>query len=192
MKALYTHDRLISDIKDMDKRAESLTDAQIDMVINDGYSEIAQYCHPFTNEEVVSMKEYYDISEEKLSLDLGDDVAYIYDLYGTNESTEPLSKIYDSNAIYQDGRYVGRVHVNLDYYPNYGIDNIVIKFAYNPEATADDIMVDKSTYSLMVAAFRVALDIRFKDDEREILNRKRLEQKCINILPHYPQDYMMV
>ena len=186
MQAKYTKEQIVADIKAMDKRAATLTDAEIDMVMNEGYAELMQYAQPFADEAVVPMSTYYDAGEKLFTIDIEDDVVYIYDVYGTIETVKPLVKVYDADGIYQDGRMTGRVHVDLDMVPT--LDNVVIKYTFTPSVTMEDIFMDKPTYNCTIAAFRVALDVRFKDFEREAANRQRLQEKCLTLLPNYPFD----
>ena len=186
MKKTYDKATIVADIKAMDMRAQKLSDAEVDMIMDEGYSELCGLVQPFTDEEVVEMGPYYTADELKLTLDVEEDVLYIYDLYATDESVTPLHKIYNKDGVYQDSRYTGRVHVDLNLLGT--VDNVVVKYAYTPEASDANIYVDKPTYNCMLAAFRVALDVRFKDDKREATGRARLHSKCLNLLPNYPQD----
>ncbi len=186
----YTRADINAAIKLLDKRCITLTDEQLDAIINEGYAELTQFAQPFANEEVVSMAPYYDLGEAKITLDIEEDCLYVYDLYATIETNTPLTKVRNSDGIVQDSRYVGRVHVDLDLIPT--VDNVVIKYTYVPDATADDIFVDKPTYNCMMQAFRVAIDVNFKDEKREVSNRVNLEQKCLMLLPNYMFDMMSV
>ena len=186
MKKEYTRDQIVTLVKTMDKRCASMTDDQIDLITNDAYSEISVYAQPFTDEAVVDMSDYYAAGEKVFTVDIEDDVAYIYDLYGTVETVTPLHKVYNANAIYQDGREVGRVHVDLSQCGT--INNVVIKYAYTPEATYDNVFMDKPTYSILIAALRVAIDVALKDEKRESKNRQLLQHKLENLLPVTAHD----
>jgi len=186
MKRKYTKEAIVADIKVMDKRALTMSDEQIDMIINDGYSYIGMFTQLFSNEDVLEMAEYYDLGEHKLTIDIEDDTQFIYDLYGTVETVEPLRKVYNADAIYQDGRYTGRIHINLDLCET--LDNVVIKYFYTPQATDLDIYVDAMAYSVMKQSFRVAIDSYLKDDKREAKSMSKLEGMCLNIVPDIPFD----
>ena len=195
MKSLYTKETMVADIKVMDKRTQTMSAEQIDVIIDEGYSNIGMFAQLFSNEEIVSMADYYDasnpdsanaVSEMKLTMDVEEDCLYIYDLYGTVESVSPLRKVYNADAIYQDGRYTGRFHVDLNLCET--IDNVVVKYTYTPQAIDADIYVDKPTYAVMKQAFRVAIDAYVKDDKREAKDMAKLEGMCLSILPNYPFD----
>ena len=197
-----TRAEVIKLITTLDKRTESFDDDDFNYVMDMGYAELGTVAHPFENEEVVPMSTYYDAGELKLTLDIEDDVAYVYDLYLTVEGltdvttyTNGIMKLRDENYIWKDSRQIGRVHVdlnNVNYDRNVGpvkIDNCIIKYAYTPTHTTENIYIDQPTYLAMRDAFGCALYNRLNDVERESQKRASLARTAAAILPSYPNDY---
>ena len=181
MKVEHTRAQIVADIKRLDVRAQKLTEDEISQIMDEGYSEISLHGQIFSNEQVVDMGTYYDANELKLTLDIEEDCLGIYDLYGTIESVVPLHKVYNADAIYQDGRYVGRIHIDLNLCET--IDNVVVKYYYTPVSTTDSIYVDGPAYNIMMESYRVALSRRFKDLKAEDRSLARLINKVSLLLP---------
>jgi len=192
MKKVVTRDELIVMINRLDKRTNGFTSEQYDDIINSAYGELSLLAQPFSDEVVVELDQYYDLDELSFTVDIDADVIYIYDLYLTDESNEPLTKIYNSDIVYQDGREVGRVHVKLDLYGSTAVlDNLVVKYSYTPVATSENVYFDQPTLNVMRDALSVAVYISVNDTNREADSRIRLSGNAEKLLPQYPQDYMM-
>ena len=200
-----TRAEVIKMISTLDKRTESFTDEDYNYVMDMGYAELATIVQAFNNEEVVSMEPYYTNGEMKLTLDIEEDVSYIYETYLTIENQTDLTlhphgikKITDENAIYKDGRAVGRIHIdlnklNLDKYGDTvsgtKADNAVIKYAFVPTHTTEDIYIDQPTYLAMRDAFGASLYNRLNDVERETQKRASLRRTAGAVLPVLPNDF---
>ncbi len=200
-----TKNEIITMIKSLDKRTDKFSDDDYDYVMDMGYAELATVTQAFYNEEVVSMTTYYDTGESKVTLDVEEDVLYIYETYLTIENQTDIlrfphgiAKITDENAIYKDGRYVGRVHVDLDKVntDRFGetlisgnADNAVIKYAFTPTSTSEDIFIDQGTYLAMRDAFGAALYNKLNDTEKESQKRASMHRTALAITPRYPNDF---
>ncbi len=203
-----TRSEIITLIKNFDKRTETFTDEDYNYVMDMGYAELATIVHAFTNEEVVSLKPFYEAGENKFTIDVEEDVAYVYDLYLTIENLTNLDlykhgikKLTDENIVYKDSRMVGRVHVDLtnmdkETYPEIvegtPANNLVIKYAYTPTSTTEDIYIDQPTYLAMRDAFGAALYNRLNDVERESQKRASLQRTGLAIVPQLPNDFRII
>lgn len=186
MKTKYTRDSINTFIRGLDVRAKTMSDSQLDNVINRGYAELMTVSSRlFSNEDVVSLDEYYEAGETKLSFDLEDDATEVYDLYLTIESDD-VNKTYcdevvqgigicrNKNVVYRDNRYIGRVHIDLDtkYYSNdYKFDNCLVKYYYTPKATDDDVMMSAQVWLTFTDAMWASLNYFLKDVESESQKR---------------------
>ena len=178
-------------------RTAKFTEDDYNYVIDMGYAELATVNHVFYNEEVVSMDEYYASGELKISLEVEDDVAFVYDLYLTREDkssdifSHGIEKVRNTNAIYKDNRQTGMFHIDLSKVKDGKVDNAIIKYAFTPEATTEIIYIDQQTYLAMRDAFGCALYNRLNDVEREAQKRASLQRTAKAILPTYPNDYII-
>jgi len=197
-----TRAEVLKMIQTLDKRTESLTDDDFNYIIDMGYAELNTIAHPFENEEVVPLKPYYDNGELKFTVDVVEDVSYVYDLYLTIEGHQDIhqykhgvQKLRNENVVYKDGRRVGRVHVDLTNLKtlaeadNKPADNLVIKYSYTPTHTTEDIYVDQPTLLAMRDAFGCALYNRLNDTDRESQKRAALGRTASAIVPRYPNDF---
>jgi hypothetical protein len=185
-------------IKTLDKRTDTFTEEDFDDVINIGYAELVLLSPVFSNEEVVPLDEYYEVGETKITLDITEDVDFVYDLYVTRENQDVevylhgIDKIRDESVIYKDSRAVGRVHVNLDNYKgSEQLDNVVIKYAYTPSAISEIVYMDQQTMLVMRDALGCALYNRLNDTEREKQKRASLIRAAKQLVPKYPYDYQI-
>jgi len=192
MKKQFTRDQLVDIIKSLDKRAETLTDAQLDIVMNDAYGELTAICNSaFSDEAVVSMSAYYDADEKTFTIDIEDDVIDIYDLYVTIEG-QPISvyqggviPIRDEHIIYRDSRESGRAHINLNA-SSMVLSNAIIKYYYVPQATDDTVYLDGITMSAYRSALNVALSKILHDTKRAgeyLVDLERLAQRIPSTEP---------
>ena len=172
MKNKFTHDDIVARMKAIDKRVETMTPALVDTLMDRGYALlVSQYGYSFTNEDVVSLDEYYTAGELLLSLDVEDDVVDIYSLYVTRESLDKdvykhgICREYNERYVYRDNRYSGRVHVDLNGTTTNQFDNVVIKYCYTPKSTDDDIMLDSITMTALEYAFATAIYSYVKDSD---------------------------
>lgn len=200
-----TKAEIVDIIASLDKRTDSFVDADYNYVMDMGYAELATVTQAFYNEEVVSMAPYYDAGESKITLDVQEDVLYVYETYLTIENQtnvfrfpHGIAKITDENAIYKDGRAVGRIHVDLDKVnidrfgesvSNNRADNAVIKYAYTPTSTSEDIYIDQGTLLALRDAFGAALFNKLNDVEKESQKRASLNRTAAAITPRYPNDF---
>jgi len=176
----YTRAEIVSFIKDLDTRAQKLSDAKIDSVINRGYAELMTTSKQlFSNEEVVALDEYYAAGEKKVSLDINEDVTEIYDIYFTiedednsicQEVVQGIGIYRNNNAIYRDNRYVGRFHFDLSEV-NEVFDNVISKYYYTPKATDADVFMSTQVYLAFQDAIWAALNYFLKDVDGESQKR---------------------
>jgi hypothetical protein len=193
----FTRAEVIKMISTLDVRTKEFTDEDYNYVMNMGYAELATVTHAFYNEEVVALKDYYENDESKITLDITEDVAFIYDLYVTIEGQEDIElfkhgirKIRDENIVYKDSRAIGRVHIDLaNHKEPYPLDNAVIKYAFTPRDTTEVIYIDQPTMLAMRDAFGCALYNRLNDVERESQKRASLQRTALAIVPTYPNDF---
>ena len=182
-KTKYTKDEIVAFIRDLDVRAKTLSDAKIDNIINRGYAELTTVSKRlFSNEEIVPLDEYYDVGEERLTLDIEDDVTEIYDIYVTKEGDnkwicqeeiQGVGMYRNSDVAFRDNRYLGRFHIDFtpDYLRNVVFDNCVVKYYYTPKAIDDEVFMDSQIYLAFQDAMWAALNYFMKDIEGESQKR---------------------
>ena len=197
-----TKPEIIKMISSLDTRTNKFTEEEFDYIIDMGYAELVSVNSVFNNEEIVSMAEYYEAGELKISLDIEEDVSYIYDMYLTKEGLEDtriyphgIHKIRNENAIYKDANSVGRIHIDLDQVPvddglsQRLVSNAVVLYAYTPSHTSEDVYIDQPTYLSMRDAFGCALYNKLNDTERETQKRASLQRTATLIPNKYPADF---
>ena len=193
MKKLYTPELIVQTVKDLDVRANKLSIDQINRIIDDGYAELATIVQAFSDEEIVPLAEYYETGEEKVTLDIQEDVNEIYDLYLTIEGKDPdiymygIEKIRDKRYIYRDNRYNGRVHIELGAL-NKEVDNAVLKYYYTPTHTNDNVYMDAQTWLAFKSTLAVALYDAVHDVTRNGQKRAEAIRRARAILPDLPED----
>ena len=195
MKNVYTRADIDEEVIDLDVRAQKLSQKKLDRVINKAFAEMTAITQAFQDEEVVSLKEFYKLGELQFTLDIEEDVTSVYDSYCTIEGSDPLiyphgiKKVRDENVIYEDNRYNGKVHVNLDMTKeNTPLDNVVIKYYYTPRATLTDVYMDAQTYLAFTFALGMALYDELHDVERAMQKRAGLDRTIKAIIPELPLD----
>ncbi len=193
MKKAYVPDMLIDAVKNLDVRAQKLSDTQINLIIDDGYTELCSIIQAFSNEEIVSLQIFYDEGEEKVTLDVEEDVNEIYDLYLTIENQDKaeydygIKKIRDKRVIYKDNRYNGRVHLDFELLTEV-VDNAVIKYYYTPTSSTETVYMDAQTWLALKSALGVALYDTLHDVERNGQKRAEATRRARAILPELPED----
>ncbi len=187
MKNKYTRIEILAFLKGLDTRAKSLTDAQMDNVINRGYAELLTTSKRiFSNEEVVSLDPFYESGESKITLEVEDDATEIYDIYTTIEgdrsSYAPAQEVVQGVGIYRntdfafrDNRAIGRFHLDLDAYDE-KFDNVIVKYYYTPKATDEDVYMDAQTYLSWTDAMWAAMNYFLKDVEGEAQKRASMHR----------------
>ena len=181
-KTAYTRESIAAFVKNLDTRAREFDEAKIDDVINRGYAELTTVSKKlFSNEEVLSLDDYYEASEEKFTLDIEEDVTEVYDIYVTIEGNDADKSICqdivqgigiyrNSDLAYRDNRYVGRCHVDLDVKDTI-FDSVVMKYYYTPKATTETIYMDSQVHMAFQDAMWAALNYFMKDVESEAQKR---------------------
>jgi hypothetical protein len=192
MKRKYTKDFIVDIVKHYDKRATKLTDKKIDEIIDQAYAELATLVQAFSDEEVVSVKDYLENGETKFTIDVLEDVSSIYDIYATIENPDSgfphgIQKIRDSEIVYLDNRYNGRVHVDLSK-KLLDIDNIVIKYYYVPTAETEEVYMDAQVMLALRNAIGITLYDYIKDIESSSQKRAATERTARAIIPSAPED----
>ncbi len=193
MKKAYTPDMILDVVKLLDTRADRLTDTQLNLIIDDGYTELCTIIQAFSNEEIVNLDPFYDGGEEKVTLDIEEDVNEIYDLYLSIESADPetydygIQKIRDKRIIYKDNRYNGRVHIDFQLMTNRA-DNAVLKYYYTPTSTSETVYMDAQTWLAFKSSLGVALYDTLHDVERNGQKRAEMTRRARAILPSMPED----
>lgn len=194
----YTKDEIVSFIRNLDVRAQDLSDVKIDNVIDRGYAELSTVSKRlFSNEEVVDLGPYYEASESNLTLDLEDDVTDIYDLYVTVEGDETNKDICqeviqgvgiyrNSDLAYRDNRHLGRLHLDLSAKDEV-FDNVVAKYYYTPKATNVDVYMDSQTYLAFQDAIWASLNYFLKDIQSEAQKRASMD-RTVKSAVQEPED----
>jgi hypothetical protein len=205
LKISYPKQYFIDRLKKLDKRALELDADDIDNIINDGFSELATISEFFSDEEVVSMKPYYESGEFQITIDIEEDVVAIYDYYLTVEQQSDISYKHgimrlqysdfrmldnsDVNSMWLDNRYNGRVHIDLSKVrKNLTVDNAVIKYFYTPTANADFYYMDQQTRLATESAMASAMYDYLHDVERASQKRAQFTRQALAIVPPYPED----
>ncbi len=193
MKKAYSPEVVTAATINLDIRAKKLTTAELNTVIDDAYTELCTIVQAFSNEEVVPLQSFYDTAEEKVMLDVEEDVSEIYDLYTTVEGQDKydydygIKKIRDKQIIYKDNRYNGRVHIEFDLAKE-AMDNAVIKYYYIPTHTTNIVYMDAQTWLAFKSALGVALYDTLHDVERNGQKRAEMTRRAKAILPSIPED----
>jgi hypothetical protein len=175
MKLIYTKQQILDRVKMLDKRVREMTDEQLDLLLDRGYSLLtSQYGSSFSDEEVIDLTPYYEAGELQLTLDIEEDVIDIYDLYLTVEGLDKLAypqgirKVRDDRCVYRDNRYNGRVHIDLDVRRGEDYTNAVIKYYYTPNSSTEAIYVDSVTLTALEYAFATAIYSYLKDADSKV------------------------
>lgn len=193
MKKEYTPETLINAVQNLDVRTKKLTDVQINNVIDDAYTELCTVIQVFSDEEVIPLAPFYETGEQRITLDIEEDVNDIYDLYLTIEGKDKdiyeygIEKIRDEKIIYKDERYNGRVHVDLDTMVQ-SADNIVLKYYYTPTSTTESVYMDAQTWLAFKSALGVAVYDTLHDVERNGQKRAEMGRRAKAIMPSLPED----
>ena len=193
MKKAYIPSMLTSAVIALDIRAQKLSESQINLIIDDGYTELCSVVQAFSNEEVVNLQTFYDSGEEKVTLDIEEDVNEIYDLYLAVEGQDKSSydygikKIRDHRVIYKDNRYNGRVHIDFSLLTT-KVDNAVMKYYYTPTSSTETVYMDAQTWLALKSALGVALYDTLHDVERNGQKRAETVRRARAILPELPED----
>jgi len=201
MKREYTKQDIVNVVKRSDKRTETLTDDQIDDVINFAYAELSTVARLFTDEAIIPVVDYYNAGEMLFTIDVEDDVVYIYDLYLTNENQDfelyehGIEKITDINAIYRDNRETGRVHINLaqarsETNAEVIVDNIIVKYFFTPHSTTESIFMDQPTFLALKNALSTALYDYMNDVERSMQKLSAMKRTGLAAIPNDPEDLL--
>jgi len=182
-------------IKSLDTRAKTFSEEDFNFVIDMGYAELGTFNHLFYNEEVIDLRPQYEAGELRFSLDIEEDVSFIYDLYLSKNDPEfdtldGQDKERSKKAIYKDSRYPGRVHVNLNEADD-TYEVAVLKYSFTPQSTTEEIYIDQPTYLAMRDAFGCALYNKLNDVERESQKRASLARTANSVIPKYPEDYII-
>jgi len=206
VKNTYTKEYFYKRIRNADVRAQKLDDDAVDNIINDGFAEVSTIGMFFSDEEVISMKDYYANGELELTLDIEEDVTQVYDYYLTVEEQPSdvfyhgISKLQDSrfkaidksdvNSMWLDNRYNGRVHINLTEVKNgYTVDNAVIKYFYVPTSNTDTYYMDNQTRIATESAMLSAMYDYLHDIERAGQKRAAMKRQAAAIIPfENPED----
>jgi len=195
MKKAYSPETILTAVKGLDVRAQKLSETQLNVVIDDAYTEFCTVLQPFSDEEVVSLIPYYEAGEQILTLDITEDVSEIYDLYVTKENQDKeiylhgIEKIRNEAVIYKDNRYNGRVHIDLTtLVTSTKVDNAILKYYYVPTHTTDTVYMDAQTWLAFKSALGVSLYDSLHDVERNGQKRAELTRRAQAIMPSMPED----
>ena len=194
MKKAYTPEMLINATVAVDVRAQKLSSEDIDNVIDDAYAELCTVTQAFSDEEVVSLDEFYENNETTIVHTIEEDVVDIYDLYLTIEGKDKeiydygIEKIRDPKVIYKDNRYNGRVHIDLETLSK-TVDNAIIKYYYIPTHTTETVYMDAQTWIALKSALGAAMYDKMHDVERNAQKRAEMARRAKAIIPGEPEDY---
>ncbi len=198
MKKAYSYDDIKKMIIGLDVRAQKLTDDQINMIMDTGYAELATVVQTFADEEVIPCDQFYDIGEPVQTIDIQEDVVELYGLYLTIENLsfeefphgiQKFESVDYPNAVYQDNRYNGRVHIDLTQMPEgKSADNLVIKYFYTPQHTTETVYMDQQTALATRYAMSAALYLELHDVERESQKRAAMQRTGRAITETHPRD----
>lgn len=195
MKRKYTWNQLVDVVKKYDNRAEKFTQEQLEDVLNNAFAEITAIVQAFQDQEVIHLADFYETGELKFTVDIEEDVTSVYDLYLTSENQDAtvyqhgIKEIRNKNAVYEDNRYSGRVHVDLSMIEGNEIaDNLIIKYYYIPTASSNDIYMDGQVYLALTYAIGTALYDKVNDVARSEQKRAGLNRTAQAIIPILPLD----
>ena len=195
MKVRYTKEQITNIVKGFDVRTSKMSTAQLDNIISLGFAELTAIVKAFADEEIVDLQTFYDNGENKFTLEITEDVIGVYDAYVTIENQDSsvyehgIRKVRDTNVIYLDNRYHGKVHVNLAEMPeNIHGDNAIIKYYYTPSSDFEYVYMDQQTYLAMNFAFGSALYDFLHDVERSSQKRAGLNRTATAIVPELMLD----
>jgi len=198
MNRKINREQLVSLINGFDVRAKKFTEEQYNEVIDFAFAEMSTIARLFSNEEVVSTKEFYDNNELIYTLDIQEDVVYVYDLYLTKENQDfntykhGIRKIRDENVVYKDNREVGRIHVDLTKHNEQLVfDNVVIKYFYTPQSTSEDIYLDQPTYLALKYALGMSLYELLNDVDRSMKKFSAMKRAALSAIPNDPEDLLI-
>ena len=132
------------------------------------------------------------------TVDIDDDVVFIYDLYLTIENRDfslfehGIKKIVNVNSVYKDNREVGRVHVDLSKVDSHesAIDNLVIKYFFTPTSTTEDIYMDQPTFLALKNALSTSLYDYMNDVERSMQKLAATKRTGLAAIPNDPEDLL--
>ena len=193
MKKSYTPEDIVAVTKSLDKRTLTLSETAISNIIDDGYTELCTIIQAFSDEEIVSLDQFYEANENLVMLDIEEDVSEIYDLYLTVEGQDKetydygIKKIRDAKVLYKDNRYNGRVHIDFDTLTETA-DNAVLKYYYVPTHTTETVYMDAQTWLAFKSALGVALYSTLHDVERNGQRRAEMTRRARAIMPDLPED----
>lgn len=197
MKRKVTKESLLTYIRNLDKRTSAMSDTQLDEVLLQGFSEMSTIAQVFTNEEVVDLQPYITAGEDKVTIDIEQDVTEIYDLYVTTENTGTLVQgvyIYKDDSdmplfIYEDNRYTGRVHIDINNLP-LNTNNAVIKYFFIPGADFVDAYLDGQVDLALKNALAACLYDVLHDVERATQKRAAMMRTTLSIIDSgMPKDW---
>ena len=187
-KTAYTRESIVTFIKNLDVRAREYNADKIDNIINRGYAELTTVSKRlFSNEEIISLDEYYEVNEKSFTIDIEEDVTEVYDIYVTiedeladksicQEVTHGIGVYRDFDLAYRDNNNLGRCHVDLGTVSDRTFDNLIIKYYYTPKATTETIYMDSQTYMTFQDAMWAALNYFAKDVESESQKRASMQR----------------
>jgi len=193
LKRQVTREDITEYIKRLDKRAISLTSQQITDIITSGFGELSTYKFPFSGETVVNLKPYMDAGEEKITIEIEEDVHSVYDLYVTLHSTQKVDFV-DSNdemhgtpisyetglhrlkkMIYRDDFDTSKVHIQLKNAP-LNVQNAVIRYHYFPTENFTELYTNAQgrlaiQYAMASCLYDYLHDVKRSEQKRAALKR---------------------
>ena len=198
MKRRIKKEDLVVFLRELDTRIEDKSEAWIDRAINSGFAELGTVTNQFTMETSIDLLPYYENGETKLTINLSQDVNYVFDMYLMVDSQNPdlykhgERKIRDENLIYSDAQDISSINVDLKGSNNYYIDTFtaaVVKYFYTPNADFDDIYIGGDVYLALENALAAAAYQMLHDVEKNGQMRAAMTRTGLAILTQDPEDY---
>ena len=197
MKREILKTELIDYIKSLDTRAESFTNKEIDDILINSFGEFSTVSKSITNRFIVNLDPYYESGEIKFTIQLKEDVIYIYDLYLVKETDDLLLskngeyQYRDDNMIWRDPQKRDTFHVNLiDQKFGLRYDLAYCEYVYIPTNTDfDSIYMHNDAFIAFRDALAATVYDYLRDDEFASKKRSEMVRKASSIADIYPEDY---
>jgi uncharacterized protein YkvS len=197
MKREITKQNLIDFMDTLDTRFSKLEDNKVDLIIVDAFAEFSTVSKTISNRYIVDLNYYYENGEVKISLQIPEDVIYIYDLYLSKETEDLVLSEHgeynfrDNSLIWRDPQKRDMFHINLvDQKFGQRYNLAYAEYVYIPtSANFENIYMHNDAYIAFKDALATTLYEYLHDDEKAALKRASMTQKAASIDNIYPEDY---
>jgi hypothetical protein len=197
MKRLITKEEIIKHLKSVDRRATNFTDEEIDTIIVDSFAEFSTVSKTISNRYIVDLSSYYSSGETKITVQIPEDVIYIYDLYLARNvencivSNHDELHIRNDHLIWRDTQKSDTFHINLNDFVYGDIYSLAYAEYYYIPTSADfnEIYLGNDSYIAFKDAISAVVFDYLHDTESATLKRNNMKVKASTIANIYPEDY---